>query len=98
MRTALISASLALALVAAGCSTGSSKGTSDAAGTVTVVAAENFWGNLAVQLGGNHVRVRSIIANPDTDPHDYEATPADGRAVATASYVIYNGLGYDSWV
>ena len=39
----------------------------------------------------------SIITNPDTDPHDYEATPADGRAVASARYLVYNGLGYDAW-
>src|ERR1700744_253416 len=39
-----------------------------------VVAAENFWGSIAAQLGGAHVAETSIISNPDTDPHDYEAT------------------------
>src|SRR5438874_2797754 len=95
MRTTLIPG-LIVAVVAGACSTG----TSTSAGgskTISVVAAENFWGSLAAQLGGNHARVKSIIANPDTDPHDYEATPADGRAVASARYLIYNGLGYDSW-
>jgi len=67
-------------------------------GTVRVVAAENFWGSIAAQLGGDKVSVTSIITNPQTDPHDYEATPKDGRNVASARYVIYNGIGYDSWV
>ncbi|HZQ38522.1 MAG TPA: zinc ABC transporter substrate-binding protein, partial [Dehalococcoidia bacterium] len=32
-----------------------------------------------------------------TDPHDYEPTPKDARAVASARYVIENGIGYDPW-
>lgn len=65
---------------------------------IAVVAAENFWGSIAAQLGGEHVAVRSIVASPDADPHDYEPTPADGRALATAQYVLDNGAGYDPWV
>jgi len=41
--------------------------------------------------------VTSIITNPDTDPHDYEAKPSDGRAIASAKYVVENGIGYDAW-
>lgn len=63
-----------------------------------MVAAENFWGSIASQLGGDHVTVRNVIANPDADPHDYEPTAADGRAVASAQYVIANGAGYDPWI
>lgn len=89
-------AALPLLLVLAGCSTapGSASGTG---GVITVVAAENFWGSLAAQLGGSHVKVTSIIANPDADPHDYEATAADGRAIAGARLAIINGVGYDPW-
>src|SRR5437867_11241102 len=75
------------------CSSSGSTSTA-AGGRLTVVAAENMWGSIAAQLGGSSVQVRSIIANPDTDPHDYEPTPADGRAVAGARYVIVNGVGY----
>jgi zinc/manganese transport system substrate-binding protein len=64
---------------------------------IRVVAAENYWGSIATQLGGNRVAVTSIITNPDTDPHDYEPTPADARTIATAQYVIVNGIGYDPW-
>jgi zinc/manganese transport system substrate-binding protein len=60
-----------------------------------VVAAENFWGSIAAQVGGDHVAVTNIINSPDADPHDYEARPADARVFA--QYVIVNGAGYDAW-
>jgi zinc/manganese transport system substrate-binding protein len=66
-------------------------------GVIRVVAAENFWGSIAGQVGGSSVRVTSLIDNPSVDPHDYEPTPADARAVATADLVIVNGVGYDGW-
>jgi len=62
-----------------------------------VVAAENVWGSIAAQLGGDRVTVRSIIDNPATDPHDYEPTAADARSMASARYVVINGVGYDPW-
>ena len=65
---------------------------------LTIVAAENFWGSIVKQLAGDRATVTSIIANPDTDPHDYEARPSDARTVASADYVIENGIGYDAWV
>jgi zinc/manganese transport system substrate-binding protein len=37
------------------------------------------------------------VANPDADPHDYEPTADDARAISTARYVIFNGVGYDEW-
>jgi zinc/manganese transport system substrate-binding protein len=65
---------------------------------VQVVAAENFWGSIASQVGGSRVHVTAIIVNPDTDPHAYEAKPDDARSVAQAQYVIANGVGYDPWI
>ncbi|MDQ1645536.1 MAG: zinc/manganese transport system substrate-binding protein [Cryptosporangiaceae bacterium] len=64
---------------------------------INVVAAENFWGSLAGQLGGSHVKVTNIIDNPDADPHDYEPTAADARLMAGAGLAIVNGVGYDAW-
>jgi zinc/manganese transport system substrate-binding protein len=66
-------------------------------GGLRVVAAENFWGSIVAQLAGDRARVTSIVANPATDPHDYEATPDDARTMASADYVIVNGIGYDTW-
>jgi zinc/manganese transport system substrate-binding protein len=91
----LTAAGLAILLVSAtGCSTASK---STASGKITVVAAENFWGSIALQLGGDHVTETSVITNPDTDPHAYEPTAKDARTIANAKYVIVNGIGYDPW-
>ncbi|HLX19495.1 MAG TPA: zinc ABC transporter substrate-binding protein, partial [Gaiellaceae bacterium] len=66
-----------------------------AATQIHVVAAENFWGSIASQLGGSRVQVTSVITNPATDPHDYEPTSVDARTIAGAQMVIVNGVGYD---
>jgi P-type Mg2+ transporter len=66
-----------------------------APGVVKVVAGENFWGNIAAQIGGRHVRVTSILASPAADPRLYEADVADALAVA-GGLVIENGAGYDT--
>jgi zinc/manganese transport system substrate-binding protein len=84
-----------LAVLTAACGLGS---TGSASGKPEVVAAENFWGSIATQVGGDRVHVVSIITNPDTDPHDYEAKPDDAKKIAVAKYVIANGAGYDPWV
>jgi len=65
--------------------------------TLQIVAAENFWGSLVSQLGGIHVRVVSIVTDPNADPHEYESNSADAIAIADASFVIVNGAGYDTW-
>src|SRR6266516_3830838 len=66
-------------------------------GQLQVVAAENFWGSIASQLGGDRVHVTSVITSPATDPHDYEPTAADARTMAGAQMAIVNGVGYDPW-
>jgi zinc/manganese transport system substrate-binding protein len=68
-----------------------------AATQIHVVAAENFWGSIAAQLGGGRVQVTSIIDNPATDPHDYEPNAVDARTMAGAQMAIVNGVGYDPW-
>jgi len=65
---------------------------------IPVVAAENFYGDIARQIGGPYVKVTSILNNPDQDPHLFEASPSVGRAVSAARYVIYNGIDYDPWM
>jgi zinc/manganese transport system substrate-binding protein len=65
---------------------------------IPVVAAENFYGDVVHQLGGNHVDVTSILSNPDQDPHLFEASPKTARALQHASIVVYNGADYDPWM
>ena len=83
-----------VALAIAGCGAGG--GAASGSG-LRVVAAENFWGSIASQLAGSRATVTSIIVNPNTDPHSYEATPADARSFAAARLAIVNGIGYDNW-
>jgi len=66
-------------------------------GRLQVVAAENFWGSIAAQLGGDRTQVGSIIVNPSTDPHSYEPSAKDARTIAGAKLAIVNGIGYDNW-
>jgi zinc/manganese transport system substrate-binding protein len=63
-----------------------------------IVAAENFYGDVARQIAGPRARVMSVLNNPDADPHLFETDAATARAVSAAQLVIYNGAGYDSWM
>jgi zinc/manganese transport system substrate-binding protein len=67
-------------------------------GTIRVVAAENFYGDIVSQIGGRHVSVTSILSDPNADPHLFEPGTATGAAVAGARLVIDNGLGYDGFM
>jgi len=65
---------------------------------IRIVAAENFYGDIARQIGGPDVAVTSILNNPDQDPHLFEASPSVGRDVSAARIVLYNGIDYDPWM
>ena len=65
---------------------------------VKVVAAENFYGDLASQIGGANVAVTSILSNPEDDPHLFEASPETAKALTDAKVVIVNGVDYDPWM
>ncbi len=98
-RTARVTAALVGAVTLVGCATAPPPGSAGAAQgrPIVVVAAENVWGSIAAQVGGARVEVTSLVDSPSADPHDYEPTPADARAVASADVVVVNGLGYDTW-
>ncbi|HEY2182226.1 MAG TPA: zinc ABC transporter substrate-binding protein [Solirubrobacteraceae bacterium] len=81
----------------AGCGMSGSSSSASSTGKLQVAAAENFWGSIAAQLGGEKVTVSSIIVNPNTDPHSYEPTASDGVTFATSQMAIVNGIGYDAW-
>ena len=63
-----------------------------------VVASTDFYGEVAEAVLGKHGQVTTMIRRADIDPHDYQPTTADGRAVAEADVVLYNGAGYDTWL
>jgi zinc/manganese transport system substrate-binding protein len=85
----------ALTLTLAGCGSHSLPGSSSA---VDVVAAENFWGDITKQIGGDHVNVTSVITDPNADPHLYESDAKTSAAVSAAQLVLVNGLDYDEFM
>jgi zinc/manganese transport system substrate-binding protein len=64
---------------------------------LAVVAAENVWGSIAQQIGGDRVVVSSVLTDPNADPHEYESNVSTAKQFATARYVVLNGAGYDAW-
>jgi zinc/manganese transport system substrate-binding protein len=65
---------------------------------VKIVAAENFYGDLAAQMGGANVAVTSILSSPNQDPHLFEASAETAKALTDAKIVIVNGVDYDPWM
>ncbi|MGA3031329.1 MAG: zinc ABC transporter substrate-binding protein [Candidatus Limnocylindrales bacterium] len=83
-----------LLVVASGCSSS----TSSSGSKINAVAGENFYGDLVSRVGGDLVSVTSILSDPNVDPHTYESSPANAQAVADATLVVENGLGYDAFL
>src|SRR6185437_4957382 len=69
-----------------------------AANTISVIAAENFYSDIAAQIAGNDVHVTSILNNPDQDPNLFEASASVARAISAAQVVVYSGIDYDPWM
>ena len=89
----------AAALALAGCSAEASGATDPAkTGSINVVASTDVWGSVASAIGGDHVKVTSIIDDPDKDPHEYQADARNQLAIAKANVVVSNGAGYDDFV
>jgi zinc/manganese transport system substrate-binding protein len=87
---------LCAALLAAGCS--SAFGSSDPAGRIVAVGAENEYADVISQVGGQYVQVNAIMSNPNTDPHTFEASASVARLVSSAALVVQNGVGYDTFM
>jgi zinc/manganese transport system substrate-binding protein len=65
--------------------------------TVNVVASFTVLADIVKQVGGDHVRVKSLVG-PDGDPHTFEPTPQDSQALAKADLVFVSGLGLEGWM
>lgn len=72
--------------------------TASIAKPIQIIAAENFYGSVAKQIGGNFVQVISILNQPDQDPHLFSLTPSVAKILERGNLIIYNGLGYDPWI
>jgi zinc/manganese transport system substrate-binding protein len=89
---------LGVALLAAGCASSLAFGSSDPAGKIVAVGAENEYADVIGQVGGKYVQVNAIMSNPNTDPHTFEASASVARLVSSAQLVVQNGLGYDEFM
>lgn len=67
-----------------------------AAKTIDVVASFSVLADVAQQVGGEHVRVKSLVP-PEGDPHEYEPSPDDARAIREAAVTLVSGNGFESW-
>ncbi len=65
---------------------------------IKVVASVDFYGEVAKAVLGNKGTVTSVIKNPNIDPHDYQPTSQVAKTVSQADFVLYNGIGYDTWM
>jgi zinc/manganese transport system substrate-binding protein/manganese/iron transport system substrate-binding protein len=77
-----------------GCGSSASAGPD---GRLSVVATTPVLSDFARQIGGNRVTVYDVI-KPNVDPHEYESSPADLVALATAQVVVRNGVGLEPWL
>jgi zinc/manganese transport system substrate-binding protein len=92
-RAVALTIAAGLSLLLAACGSIATAGT----GKIAVVAAENFWGSIAAQVGGTRTDVHSIVVDPSEDPHSYEPSAQDARTLATSQLAIVNDVGYDPW-
>ena len=90
----MIPTRILVATLLLGCSMTASAG----AAPLPIVAAENFYGDVAQQIGGADVAVTSILSSPDQDPHLFEASPSTAKQLAGAQIVISSGADYDPWM
>jgi zinc/manganese transport system substrate-binding protein len=112
-RTGVLAVALplsAVALLASACSSSASSSAAGASGAagggtaaaasvtkITAIGAENEYADVIGQVGGKYVNVSSIMSNPNTDPHTFEASPAVAREITAAKLIVQNGVGYDNW-
>jgi zinc/manganese transport system substrate-binding protein len=90
-------AALGISLLVAGCSGGHSSTTAPP-GVIKAVGAENQYANVLTQIGGQYVQVSSILDNPTSDPHTFEASTSVAQEVSSAQLIVQNGVGYDGFM
>ncbi len=68
-----------------------------AADKLKVVASFSVLGDLAAEVGGDHVDVVTLVG-PDGDAHTFEPSPQDARHLGEAAVLVENGLGLEHWM
>jgi zinc/manganese transport system substrate-binding protein/manganese/iron transport system substrate-binding protein len=62
-----------------------------------VVATTTQVADMAAVIGADRIDLVRLL-KPGIDAHDYEPSPADVEAIATAQLVVENGVGLESWL
>ena len=90
---------LAAAILVAACGQGGDASPSSAAddGAVNVVATTTIFADMVRQVGGDRVRVDSLVPKGG-EVHTFDPTPSDVRRVTDADLIVRNGLGLDDWL
>lgn len=92
-----VASALVLAVSACGSSQAGATAKEPSNGVVNVVASINQWGSVASDLGGDKVKVTSVMSNTNVEAHDYEPTTSDISTISSADVIVVNGADYDSW-
>jgi zinc/manganese transport system substrate-binding protein len=82
---------LAATVIAAGFGSAAEAKTLHAVASFTVLA------DVVHVVGGDHVEVKSLVG-PNGDPHVYEPTPNDAKALKEADVVFTSGEGLEGWM
>ena len=64
---------------------------------INVIASFYPFYEIAKEIGGNNTVVTSVIPI-GVEPHDWEITPQQIPDITQADMIIYNGIGFDSWL
>lgn len=62
-----------------------------------VVASFSILGDLVGEIGGDRVRVETLVG-PNGDAHVLQPAPADVQKVRAAKVLVLNGLGLEGWM
>jgi zinc/manganese transport system substrate-binding protein len=92
LATAVVIGSVSIAL------TGCSVQSATSGGKIVAVGAENQYTSVIAQIGGRYVDATSVMSNPNTDPHTFEASARIASTISEAALVVQNGLGYDAFM
>ena len=93
-----LSIAAALAVAAGLLASTSAASASSGPGKVVAVGAENEYANVIAQIGGPFVTVTAVMSNPNTDPHEFEASASVAEEVSKAQLIVQNGVGYDTFM
>ncbi|HEY4536125.1 MAG TPA: zinc ABC transporter substrate-binding protein [Enteractinococcus sp.] len=90
-KVAIVAAST---LTLAGCSEGNDSPEAADSGTVQAVSTFSILTDIVEEIGGEHVEVYNLVP-VGQDPHEYESTPSDTKALSDADIFFINGLNLE---